>query len=429
MTDIRRPSFRFGARRRPDQAGVPLTVVTLSHAARYLRDMPPSADVIVLESADALAPYRADLEALAASSADTNSQYEFYALAAAMEHLPGGGNVRVALLWSDANEAGARELLGAVPYRVSFGYMGLPLPVWRVWHHIHSYVCTPLLKRGCERQAVRRFLALADRAGAALVEFPLFEAGSAFDVAMADVAERHQRGVAETDRHERAFLTSGLTEDEYLAAHIRKKKRKEFNRLWNRLSELGELRFAVHDGGNVDAWLNRFLKLEAGGWKGKRGTALKADAEHRAFFEKLCRGAASQGKLHCTEIALDEKPLAMLTSFRAGDGLYTFKIAFDETYARYSPGVLLMLKLIGEVLRDERTAWADSCAIPGHPMIDHIWAERREMRSVLVAGSGPFATLALNHAATAIKLTGKLRALLRKHYHAFRKERENDQND
>ena len=43
-----------------------------------------------------------------------------------------------------------------------------------------------------------------------------------------------------------------------------------------------------------------------------------------------------------------------------------------------------MLKLIGEVLRDNRTAWADSCAIPGHPMIDHIWAERRTMSSMLV---------------------------------------------
>jgi hypothetical protein len=51
------------------------------------------------------------------------------------------------------------------------------------------------------------------------------------------------------------------------------------------------------------------------------------------------------------------------------------------------------------------------------------------MRSVLIAGSGPFAAPALRHAATAIKLTGKLRAALRKHYHAFRKERENDQND
>ena len=88
-----------------------------------------------------------------------------------------------------------------------------------------------------------------------------------------------------------------------------------------------------------------------------------------------------------------------------------------------------MLKLIGEVLRDNRTAWADSCAIPGHPMIDHIWAERRQMRSVLVAGSGRFAAVATRYSAAAIKFAGKLRAVMREHYHAFRKERDNEQND
>ena len=429
MTDIRRPAFLPGSMRGTASAQMPLTVETLSHAARYLRERPPSADVVILGGVDALAPYRQEMEALAAACDDTNSQYEIYALAPAMEHLRGGTDVRVALLWSDANESGKRELVGAVPYRVTYGYFGLPLPVWRAWYHIHSYICTPLLKRGHERHALRRFLALADQAGAAFVEFPMFEAGSAFDAALVEIAERQQRHVAETDRHERAFLKSGLTEEEYLATHIRKKKRKEFNRLWNRLSELGELRLAVHDGTNVEDWLNRFLRLEAGGWKGKRGTALKADAEQRAYFEKLCRGAAAQGKLHCTEITLDGKPLAMLSSFRAGSGLYTFKIAFDEAYSRYSPGVLLMLKLIGEVLRDNRTAWADSCAIPGHPMIDHIWAERRQMRSVLVAGSGRFAAVATRYSAAAIKFAGKLRAVMREHYHAFRKERDNEQND
>lgn len=429
MTDIRRPSIRFGLKRGFSAEGDTLSVETLSHAARYLRDHPPSADVVILECVDALAPYRDEMEALAAASADTNNQYEFHALTAAMEHLRGGKDVRVALLWSDESEGGKRELLGAVPYRVTYGYFGLPLPVWRVWYHIHSYVCTPLLKRGYERQAVRRFMALADRAGAALVEFPMFQSGSAFDEALCEVVARQERRLAETDRHERAFLKSDLSEEEYLAAHIRKKKRKEFNRLWNRLSELGDLRLAVHNQPDVEDWLNRFLRLEALGWKGKRGTALKADADQRAYFENLCRGAAAQGKLHCTEITLDGKPLAMLSSFRAGDGLYTFKIAFDEEYSRYSPGVLLMLKLIGEVLRDERTAWADSCAIPGHPMIDHIWAERREMRSVLVAGSSPLAGPALRYAAAATKLAEKLRAALRERYHAFRKERENEQND
>lgn len=429
MADIRRPLFRFVPSCTTREGDTAPVVETLAQAVRFMRDRPPSADVIILESADALTPYRAEIEALTDASADTNSQYDYYALAAAMEHLEGGSDVRLALLWSDASGRGERELIGAVPYVVSRGRFGLPLPVWRVWYHIHSYVCTPLLKRGHERQALRRFLSLADHAGAAAIEFPMFEAESAFTQALDEVTGQQMRRVEETDRHQRAFLKSDLGEEEYLSTHIRKKKRKEFNRLWNRLSELGEVRFSTHDGTDVEDWLKRFLRLEAAGWKGKRGTALKADREQRAYFEKLCRGAQAEGKLHCTELTLDGRPVAMLSSFRAGDGLYTFKIAFDEDYARFSPGTLLMLKLIGEVLKDERAAWADSCAVPGHPMIDHIWAERREMRSVVVSGAQPFGDFATRYVSGATKLAEKIRARLRKHYHAFRKEMENDKND
>ena len=429
MTEVRGPLFGFGVPGELIEIENGPTVETLSHAARYIRERPPSADVVILETADALAPYRDTIEALTADSADTNSQYEFYSLAAAMSHLDGGSGVRVALLWSDEDATGHRELLGMVPYRVTYGYFGLPLPVWRVWYHLHSYICTPLLKRGHEKHALRRFMSFADHAGAAMVEFPMFEVNSAFDLALCDVTSQQRRQVIETDRHERAFLKPEVAEEFYLATHIRKKKRKEFNRLWNRLQDMGELRFEVHEDADAKGWTDRFLRLEASGWKGKRGTALKADSEQSAFFEKICRGAAEGGKLHCCELTLDRKPIAMLTSFRAGDGLYTFKIAFDEKYSRYSPGALLMLKLIGEVQRDERAVWADSCAVPDHPMIDHIWAERRGMRSVLVAGSSPFARPAMRYAAWAIRTAEQVRASLRTHYNAFRKERENEQLD
>ena len=429
MTDIGRSPFRFRLPVRAQRARGALSVVTLSHAARFLRESPPSADIIILESADALAPYLVELDALSAVSTDTNSQFEAYSLTAAMEHLKGGRKVQVALVWSDAGEDGTRQLVGAFPYVASFGSFGLPLPVWRIWYHIHSYVCTPLLRAGHERHALRRFLALADMRGVASVEFPMFDVGSAFNIALEEVTVRQTRFVTETDRHERAFISSDLAEEEYLATHIRKKKRKEFNRLWNRLSELGELNFSVDNGPDVEGWLKRFLALEAAGWKGKRGTALKVDLDQRAYFEKICRGAQREGKLHCTELSLDGKPLAMLTSFRAGRGLYTFKIAFDEEYARYSPGVLLMLKLIGVVQSDERTDWADSCAVPDHPMIDHIWAERRTMRSVLVAGNGPLGRTATRYLTFAIKSEAALRAKFRTYYHAFRKEMENDKAD
>ncbi|MGB6087003.1 hypothetical protein, partial [Parvibaculum sp.] len=150
MTDIGRPPFRFRLPVRSQSINSELSVVTLSHAARFLHESPPSADIIILESADALTPYLAELEALSAASADTNSQFEAYSLTAAMEHLKGGSKVRVALVWTDAGEGGSRQLIGAFPYLASFGFFGLPLPVWRVWYHIHSYICTPLLRAGHE---------------------------------------------------------------------------------------------------------------------------------------------------------------------------------------------------------------------------------------------------------------------------------------
>lgn len=416
MTGLGQYPLWQGATKKPI-GDAPLSVEVLSHAARYLHGRPPSADVVVLESADAVMPYRGEIDALAASAIDRNAQFEATALASAMDHLQNKGDVRVALLWSEADGAGRRLLIGLVPYRATRGLYGAPFPVWRVWQHIHSYIGTPLLRAGYEQQAVRRFLSFASAEGAALVEFPLFEAEGAFDKALRDVMAADHVRFHETDRHERAFIKSDLDEDAYLATNIRKKKRKEFNRLWNRMAELGTLEFTTHEGGdNPDVWIGRFLALEAQGWKGKRGTAMKMRPNERAYFEEICRGAHRDGTLHCSELALDGKPLAMLASFRSGRGVFTFKIAFDETYSRYSPGTLLMLKAIGAFLRDGKVDWVDSCAVPGHPMIDHIWAERRPMSSMLVTTPHRFSAPLCNWIALGQRAEAAARARLRNLY-------------
>ena len=428
MTDIRQHGFHPGFGHAGSLAAAPLSVEVLSHAARYAYDRPPSADIVVLESADAMTPYLDSIDALARSSTDTNPQFESVTLAASMEHLQNGGTTRIALVWSEPGSDGRRLLLGVFPYQAARWHFGVPLPVWSIWEHIHSYSGTPLVRTGHEHHAVRRFFGFADQSGAALVRFPLFEAGGAFDAALEDILAERELGFRETDRHERAFLQSDLSEVAYLSTHIRKKKRKEFARLWNRLSEQGRLELSVHDGGtDPEKWVQRFLTLEAGGWKGRRGTALKMRPGERAWFETVCAGARAQDKLVCTELTLDGRPIAMLTSFRGGEGLYTFKIAFEETYAKYSPGTLLMLKGIGAFLSDGRTRWVDSCAVPGHPMIDHIWAQRRTMRSLSVATRHRASPVMLSWSTAMTRLAETIRGRLRLLYNRFRKEIENDQ--
>ena len=97
-------------------------------------------------------------------------------------------------------------------------------------------------------------------------------------------------------------------------------------------------------------------------------------------------GAYARGQLDISALRIDGRAIAMLVQLigigaggqRAG---FSFKTAFDEAYARFSPGVLLQrenLSLVGE----RNLAWVDSCAAQDHPMIDSLWRERRTIVSL-----------------------------------------------
>ena len=80
----------------------------------------------------------------------------------------------------------------------------------------------------------------------------------------------------------------------------------------------------------------------------------------------------------------------MLANFLAPPGLFGFKTAFDERYARFSPGLLLQLENL-DLLTRPGIDWADSCAVQGHSMIERIWSEKRRVISRNIALGGPIA--------------------------------------
>jgi hypothetical protein len=77
----------------------------------------------------------------------------------------------------------------------------------------------------------------------------------------------------------------------------------------------------------------------------------------------------------------------MLATLIAPPGAYSYKTAFDERYARFSPGVLLQLENLA-LLERPGIRWADSCAAPDHPMIDSLWRERRAIGRYSIAIGG-----------------------------------------
>jgi hypothetical protein len=98
-------------------------------------------------------------------------------------------------------------------------------------------------------------------------------------------------------------------------------------------------------------------------------------------------GAARRGRLERLTLTLDARPLAMLATFQAPPGAFSYKTAFDERFARFSPGVLLQRENLA-VLERQDIAWSDSCASADHPMIDHLWRERRPIGRLSIAIGG-----------------------------------------
>ena len=128
-----------------------------------------------------------------------------------------------------------------------------------------------------------------------------------------------------------------------------------------------------------------FLALEARGWKGRAGTAAAGSEAIRCFIEEAVTGLAAEDKARIDRLRIAGKAIAAIVTLRSGDTAWTWKIAYDEDFARYSPGVQIMLEVTEALLTDATMARANSCADPDHPMIDHLWRERLALADRLIA--------------------------------------------
>lgn len=282
------------------------------------------------------------------------------------------------------------EIVGLMPLASEKRYYRRPIPHLASWTHPNAFLGTPLIAAGHEGVFWRELLAWADRnTGNALFLHltDLVLDGPVFKALTKVIAEQKRTG-AIVHREERALLRSDENPEAYFTGSMSGKKRKELRRQLNRLGEQGTVAFdRRHDDAGLAEWTDSFLALEAAGWKGKAGSALGLADETATLFHSALAGAAEQGRLERLTLTLDGKPIAMLATFLCAPGAFSFKTAFDETFSKFSPGVLLQCENLMILDRPE-IAWTDSCAAADHPMIDHIWRERRTVGRISLAIGG-----------------------------------------
>ena len=181
---------------------------------------------------------------------------------------------------------------------------------------------------------------------------PLVPEQGAFADALETVLAREGRRSAAFGRHERALLAPGARARGYLERAMSANKRKKLRRQRRRLEDIAPVTVNTATGtADIEAALKDFMVLEASGWKGRAGTAIVSDPGDQGFrAEARSSALAAEGQARIDRLFLNGTAIAATMTLASGDTAWCWKIAYNEGFARSSPGVQLMCDLTESLL-------------------------------------------------------------------------------
>lgn len=381
--------------------------VPLSAAARKPRgtDLPATARkglwIEIAHDHESLAAHRSAWDELAANALLPNAFYEPYMLLNAIRAFPSDNQLVFVLIYEQDPKGppGKGRLCALFPLERARRFKGLPIAVLRLWEYANCFLCNPLLRRGRAEEALAAFLdwLAQDPRSAPVMEFRHIWGEGPIHQMLIDLFRKRGTITFQAEQATRAFFLRRAGTDDYLHAALSADKRRDLNRKQRRLEEQGKLEYRVlTERGELDQWLDDFLRLEASGWKGQGGTAMANKPDHLAYFRPMAREAFDRGTLQLIGMNLSGKPIAMRCNFLAGEGSFFFKPAYDEEYSRFSPGVLLERENIRLLHEHPRVQWMDSCTSPDNSLLNSIWLERRVFQTIQVATNRGWGRLLLS---------------------------------
>ncbi|HJY78438.1 MAG TPA: GNAT family N-acetyltransferase [Burkholderiales bacterium] len=341
--------------------------------------------ITVLDHPATLAAHRAAWNGLADAALEPNVFHEPWMMLPAIEAFGRGADLRYALVYADQGDA-QPLLCGLFPLERVARYNGLPFSHLRLWRYKHCFLGTPLVRATHARACLGAFLDWleADAQGAAAIKWGSVAADGPFWRALAEALAESGRRSFVPHRFERAMMRSRAGSEAFLGEAVSGKGAKELRRLERRLAEAGEVQYAeLREADEAEHWIADFIELEERGWKGRNASALGSSDAGRMFFTRAARAAARQGRLMMLGLRLAGRWIALKCNLLSGEGSFAFKIAYDEDYARFSPGTLLELENIRRFHARPDLRWMDSCADPDHFMANRLWLDRRRLADLV----------------------------------------------
>ena len=335
------------------------------------------------------------IEQLAADLCEPNVFYEPWMLLPMIEHFGRGRQLRFVLLFEGPGDDD--RLCGFFPLERGRLHHLAPLPCYRMWLTQHCFRCAPLVRAGALDDCLMAFFRWFhdDPGNPRLLELSEIGDGEVQRGIDRLVAAEPALHCARSARGS-MLVRRAASAEAYLRRHGSSRFLQQWRRKSRRLADLGEVRFTEpRTAPELEAAIEEFLALEASGWKGRAGSALAAQPADRRFFAEVVREAFRRRRLSLLCLRLDGRPIAARCAFAAPPGSFVFKIAYDEAYAKYSPGLLLEMEGIQRLhgALDGAAApieWLDSCAQPDSGLYLRVGSEMRQVyRYRIAAGAGP----------------------------------------
>lgn len=354
-----------------------------------------------------------ELDHLCARSIEPNIFFNPRFLAPAMPRLE-DKEIRLAVIRD--GDAGRSRLRLLLPFSVERPPVPFAAPIMRAWANPFGPLGTPLVDHDDPEGVISDFFSMMAQPHLKLPGvflLPDVRLDGPFATILGAFAASRNLTLVTVDKVERPFLQSQLDGETYLRNALRPHHVREFRRMRRRLAETGTLEYRVaRHPDEIRLGVESFLALEAAGWKGRERTAMAVDRFRAAFAREAVYRLAERDLCRVHSLTLDGKVIACLIVFIEAGIAYTWKTAYDETYAAFSPGTLLMMDVTCNHLDDPNILGTDSCAAPGHPVMSRIWTERRPV-GTLVVGLTPGADRMARQAASQIHLHRETRNIAR----------------
>jgi CelD/BcsL family acetyltransferase involved in cellulose biosynthesis len=314
---------------------------------------------------------------LSRNSLDNNPFYGRSFILAGLNTIDRASGLRAVIIRSSDKS----QLLGMFPFRLR----RFPLMRAVAATNLYQFCSQPLIHRDYSDAVIAAWTdALETKQFPHRWSFPHLDLTSRFAQRLSHLAMNKSLRCLPLANYSRARLTrSSRNFAEHLSSTVSKSRVKDIQRSLRRLEELGEVRFErATDPALVTQRIEQFLAVEHAGWKGTAGTSFQSNAEHARFAREAF--SHNGGQTCVDSLLLDGSPIALSVNLRSGETIFTPKCAYDESYRKYSPGLVLEYLIVEAFYAsDDCTDMDSSTTVDGH-VIQSLWNADAPMGTLVV---------------------------------------------